>query len=91
MFPVNGSYNETHATFAVLAGKGLADWTRDSIEFARAAAKFAARMALIYGYTVTLDLGPDTDDLLTFAPGDTHYSSTLDFRIGSFAWRSKAV
>jgi hypothetical protein len=91
MFHVNGSYNETHATFAVLAGKGLADWTRDSLEFAQEAAKFACRMALIYGYTVTLDLGPDTDDLLTFRPGDAFHSTTIDHPVGSFAWQSKAV
>jgi len=92
MFHVNGSYDGMRATFTVKWGNGpLADWTRETLEYAQDAAKFACRMALVYGYTVTLDLGPDTDDLLTFHPGTEHYSSTIDHPIGSFSWTSKAV
>lgn len=89
---VNGIYNGTHYTVTVVKGKGpVADWTRETLESVQDLAKFACRMALIYGYTVTLDLGPGTDDLLKFYPGDAFRSDTLDFPIGAFHWQSKEV
>lgn len=92
MYHVNGSYNQTRATFIVVKGKGpVSEWAAGTIEAAQDLAKFACRMALIYGYSVTLDLGPDTDDLLTFHPGCAFHSTTIDHSIGSFSWQSKGV
>jgi len=92
MFHVYGSWNDTRYTITVCTGKGpLAEWTRDTLEAAQDAAKFACRTALIYGYSVTLDLGPGTDDLLTFYPGTEHYADTIACPIGSFHWQSKEV
>lgn len=96
MFHVHGSSNGSRYTVTICTGKGpVADWTRESLEAAQDAAKFACRMALIYGYSVTLDLMDGSDLVYLLDPVRSNYfivpCHVIGCDVGSFDWCAKEV